>query len=82
LIEATTVLHNMLLYIGDGEREDWIDRDDASAFDEESRVTTLHNMLLDNGDESENISGGSQVLKIMMKSFGLANNGSPKARPT
>jgi hypothetical protein len=41
LIEATIVLHNMLLDIGDEEREDWIDRDDASAFDDESRVPLL-----------------------------------------
>jgi hypothetical protein len=41
LIEATIVLHNMLLDIGDEEREDWIDRDDASALDDESRVPLL-----------------------------------------
>jgi hypothetical protein len=31
----------MLLDIGDEEREDWIDRDDASVFDDESRVPLL-----------------------------------------
>jgi hypothetical protein len=41
LIEATIVLHNMLLDFGDEEREDWIDSDDASALDDESRVPVL-----------------------------------------
>jgi hypothetical protein len=29
------------LFLGDDEREDWIDRDDASALDDESRVPLL-----------------------------------------
>jgi hypothetical protein len=41
LIEATIVFHNMVLDIGDEEREDWINRDDASALDDESRVPLL-----------------------------------------
>jgi hypothetical protein len=43
---TSTVLHNMLLYIGDEEREDWIKRNDTSCFDDESRVPPYHNHLL------------------------------------
>jgi hypothetical protein len=40
LIDATIVLHNILIDIGEEEREDWID-DDASAIDDPERIPQL-----------------------------------------
>lgn len=41
LLEATIVLHNMLIEFGEQERDEWIDRDDFSDFDDAERAPHL-----------------------------------------
>jgi DDE superfamily endonuclease len=41
LVEATIVLHNMLIEIGEAERRDWIDDDDCSDIDDAGRAPPL-----------------------------------------
>lgn len=41
LLEASVILHNMLLDIRDMEKEDWIDRDDFSDIDDADRAPVL-----------------------------------------
>jgi DDE superfamily endonuclease len=41
LIDATIILHNILIEIGEKEKEEWIDHDDFSDIDNEDRVPKL-----------------------------------------
>ena len=41
LLEATVILHNMLIDIKEREKQEWIDRDDFSDFDDEDRAPVL-----------------------------------------
>jgi DDE superfamily endonuclease len=41
LLKATIVLHNLLIEIGEKDREEWIDQDDFSAIDDEDRAPML-----------------------------------------
>jgi DDE superfamily endonuclease len=41
LIDATIILHNILIEIGEKEKEEWIDHDDFSDIDDEDRVPKL-----------------------------------------
>ncbi len=41
LLEATILLHNMLIYLGEQDQEDWIDHDDFSDFDDAERAPHL-----------------------------------------
>jgi DDE superfamily endonuclease len=41
LLEATVVLHNILIEVGELEKRDWIDQDDFSDIDDEDRVPVL-----------------------------------------
>jgi len=38
LIDATVILHNMLIEFGEEEKEEWIDYDDFSDYDDELRA--------------------------------------------
>jgi DDE superfamily endonuclease len=41
LLKATVVLHNMLIEIGEKEKQEWIDEDNFLAIDDERRVPPL-----------------------------------------
>lgn len=41
LVQATVVLHNILIEAGKMEKREWIDEDDAPAIDDEDRVPVL-----------------------------------------
>jgi hypothetical protein len=41
LFDATVIVHNILIEIGEKEREEWIDRDDFSDVDDEDRAPTM-----------------------------------------
>jgi len=46
LIDATVILHNMLIELGEEEKEDWIDYDDFSDHDDELRAPFRDNDVL------------------------------------